>query len=151
MVSFGYKCGTRKLLFGIPALIAIALIVAISYVFLHEFLPYSYHHEYTTERYVIEIIFYYLSIMTVVCICLTAVSDPGYLSLEYQHPLTHEGYAPLNQLRAHNMRLFSKHKLYDFTRDNVMGGDYEEQPFISLDDSAVDIELSNISTHTLTE
>jgi hypothetical protein len=81
--SIGYKCGARKLLFGIPAILAIALIIGISYVFLYEFLPYSHHGEYTTERLVIEVIFYYLSTMTVVCICLTAVSDPGYLSQEY--------------------------------------------------------------------
>ena len=85
----GYKCGRKKLVMGIPSLFAIEIIVAISYVFIFEFIPYSFHRQYTEWRVVIEVVFSYFSIMTLACICLTAVSDPGYLPLELQHPLTH--------------------------------------------------------------
>ena len=45
------------------------------------------------------------------------MSDPGYLSPEYKHPLTPEKFAPLKQLRTHNMKVFAKYNLYDFSQE----------------------------------
>ncbi len=119
---------------GIPMLLAIGLILYISYVYLYNFIPYEFP-EHNFTKIIIEIVFYYLSFMTVACILLTAISDPGYLKLDYQHPLTSQGFAPLNQLRLLNMRMFISQKLYDFSRDNVNNGDYEDSPCITLDNS----------------
>jgi hypothetical protein len=52
--------------------------------------------------------------MTIIFVLRIVTSDPGYLSTEYLHPLTPEKYAPLRQLRPHNMRHYIKNKLYDF-------------------------------------
>jgi hypothetical protein len=90
---------------GIPMLFAIALILYISYVYLYKFIPYSCP-EPAFTKVLIQGVFYYLSGMTIASIILTALSDPGYLKLEYQHPLTAQGYAPLTQLRLLNMRMY---------------------------------------------
>ena len=82
-MAVGYKCGKAKLLMGIPSIGSVAIILAISYVYLYSFIPYRFPGEYTYERFAVEVVFYYFSIMTLVCIIATAVSDPGYLSLEH--------------------------------------------------------------------
>ena len=76
------RCTNKKILLGVLCVGAIVLILYISEVFLFEFLPYSYT-KYDSKRIVIEIIFYYFSIMTILSIISCAASDPGYLSLEY--------------------------------------------------------------------
>ena len=82
-MAIGYKCGRSKLLMGIPAIGSVAIILAISYVYLYSFIPDRFSGEYTYQRFVLEVVFYYFSIMTLVCIFATAISDPGYLSLEH--------------------------------------------------------------------
>lgn len=78
----GHKCSQKKLLMGIPALLAVALIIYISIIFLYHFLPITMPVN-TTTRFLIEIPFYYFSLMTLVSIFVCAASDPGYLSLDY--------------------------------------------------------------------
>ena len=86
-MKFGYKCSSRKLLSGIPGLFSLAAIFYIAYIFAFKFLPITMLAYYWTKLF-ITTIFYYFFIMTLVSITTTALSDPGYLSLEYQHPLT---------------------------------------------------------------
>lgn len=78
----GHKCSRNKLLMGIPAVFAVALIIYISVIFLYRFVPYSFP-TYTAGRITLEIVFYYYSTMTLVSIVTCALSDPGYLSMEY--------------------------------------------------------------------
>ncbi len=133
----------KKLIWSIPAILSTSLIIYISRIFAFEFLPYQYP-DYTTVRYLIQIPFYYFSLMTLVCIFMTAASDPGYLSVEYQHPLTHEGYAPLRQLRVHNMRMFIKYKLYDFSNNRA-----DEESYSLVEEAGT--ELNQLPTKMLTE
>jgi len=41
-------------------------------------------------------VFSYFSIMTLITIVVCLGSDPGYIDPKYKHPLTNQGYAPLN-------------------------------------------------------
>lgn len=109
-----YKCGLRKAIAGLPLLFAIALILYISYNFTYSFLPSEYP-GFTFKRLAIQIPFTWFSFMTLVSILKTAMSDPGYLSPDYKHPLTPEKFAPLRQLRVHNMRHFQNQHVYDFS------------------------------------
>ena len=82
--------------------------------------------------------------MTLVFIILTSRSDPGYLDKKYQHPKTAEGYAPLNQMRALNLKHFSDNDLYDFSYENVFSQDEENvtvsfQTGISEEDGAQEL------------
>ena len=82
--------------------------------------------------------------MTLVFIILTSRSDPGYLDKKYQHPKTAEGYAPLNQMRALNLKHFSDTDLYDFSYENVFSQDEENftvsfQTGISEEDGAKEL------------
>jgi hypothetical protein len=118
-MPYFYKCRGKKILAGIPSVLATALILYISIIFVGYFLPDRFQKEgYTLFRLCIEIPFLYFSFMTLLSLFLTAASDPGYLADQYQHPLTPEGHAPLAQLRVHNMKLFTANKLYDFSKVN---------------------------------
>jgi len=94
-MQFGYKMSTKKLLFTIPAALATALIIYISWQFMFNFVP-SEFKQYNWHRVVIEMVFSYFSIMTLITIVVCLGSDPGYIDPKYKHPLTNQGYAPLN-------------------------------------------------------
>jgi oxalate decarboxylase/phosphoglucose isomerase-like protein (cupin superfamily) len=126
-----YKCGLKKIVFGLPAIIAFALICYISYVFMFLFMPDRFQ-EYHWLRSAIELVFTWFSAMTLVSIVATAASDPGYISNHYKHPLTNEGNPPLNLLRVYNMKMFQTLKLYDFAKvtkdeESLLNGDIELQ------------------------
>ena len=74
-----YKCGLKKIVFGTPSVLAIALICYISYVFMFIFMPTRYI-EYDWLRISIELVFTWFSVLTLVSIVATAASDPGYIS-----------------------------------------------------------------------
>ena len=93
-MAFFYKCGFKKIIAGLPCLLAVALILYISIIFIFQFIPYRWP-EYQFIRLFFEVSFYWFSSMTLISIFNTAASDPGYLSAEYSYPLTPEGYAPL--------------------------------------------------------
>lgn len=142
-----YKCGFRKLVAGCPSIFAAALIIYISMVFLFAFLPYV-HPQWTFFRVLITVPFVWFSGMTLVSIFQTAASDPGYLSIDYQHPLSSEGHAPLSQLRIHNMKMFQRLKLYDFSQ--VHRVDEEANNLLhstsgSLEEISGEVELRQIS------
>ncbi len=77
-----YKCGLRKAVAGLPVTIAIALIIYISVNFTFYYLPSEYPNISFT-RLLIQIPFTWFSIMTLISIVRTCMSDPGYLSPEY--------------------------------------------------------------------
>lgn len=54
--------------------------------------------------------------MTLISLFLTTASDPGYISVDFQHPKEQNGSAPLNKLRVYNMGHFINNKLYDFSK-----------------------------------
>jgi len=77
-----YKCGFRKIVAGIPVLVAITLIIYISLVFNYSYLPAEYP-DFDFVRVLIQIPFTWFSLMTLLSIIRTCMSDPGYLSPEY--------------------------------------------------------------------
>lgn len=86
----------------------------IMHVFLTKFVP-EFYPEYSFWRLCIQTSVAFFGSMAIIYTLIIVGSDPGYLSLEYKHPLTEKGWAPLNELRVHNMRHFIKNKLYDFS------------------------------------
>jgi hypothetical protein len=99
-----HKCGLLKFAASLPAVLAIALISFISWVFLAEFMPNHYDHQWTANRTVITVVFTWFSVMSYVFIVRILTSDPGYLDPKYEHALVADGMAPLNQLRVYNLR-----------------------------------------------
>ena len=89
-----HKCGIGKILLGSPSVLAFALIIYISVVFMFEFIP-RVHPHITFGRILLSIIFTWFSLNTLVAITRIIVSDPGYVSEKYKHPLKHDGEAPL--------------------------------------------------------
>jgi hypothetical protein len=107
-----YKCGPRKLIAGFPCLLATLLILYISYIFMFEFLPFHFP-KITFASILVKLSFTYFSIMTILSILKTAVSDPGYLSEDLRHL---KGDEPYKTLRVHNMKMFTRLNLYDFSK-----------------------------------
>ncbi len=107
-----YKCGPRKLIAGFPCLLATLLILYISYIFIFGFLPFHFP-KLTFASTLVKLSFFYFSIMTIVSILKTAASDPGYLSEDLRHL---KGDEPFKRLRVHNMKMFTRLNLYDFSK-----------------------------------
>lgn len=114
MVALFQKCSFSKLKSGVPTVFNIALVMYIMYVFCFKFVQ-EFYPEYSFWRLCIEFSVGFFGSMSIVFTLIIVVSDPGYLSHEYRHPLTEKGWAPLEQLRVYNMRHFIKNKLYDFS------------------------------------
>jgi len=114
MVALFQKCSLSKMKSGIPTFFNITLVMYIMHVFITKFVQ-EFYPEYSFWRLCIEFSVGFFGSMAIVFTLVIVVSDPGYLSVEYQHPLTEKGWAPLEQLRVHNMRHFIKNKLYDFS------------------------------------
>lgn len=79
--------------------------------------------EMTMGRIVLQVVFSYFSIQTVLSVVRIVTSDPGYIDPSYKYPQKPDGMAPIEKLRTYNMNLFKKNNLYDFT---IEGSDDEE-------------------------
>ena len=127
MVKIAARCNKKKILYSAPMLISVALILGISYEFTQSFIPIYFGPE-SQFRLILECVFWWHAILTLVSIISCTISDPGYLPESFKHPLTSEGYAPMAVLRKYNYRLYQKQKLYDFS----VHADDESAPCISF-------------------
>lgn len=85
-----HKCGIRKIVMGIPSMLALALICFISFVFLFNFIPTAMPDR-TTGREILRVVFGYFSMMTIVSILRILTSDPGYIDAKYKYPMKPNG------------------------------------------------------------
>lgn len=78
-------------------------------------MPEVYGSEFPISRIVVQCIFTWFSVNTIVSIIRVLTSDPGYIQDKYKHPLNSNGEAPLEKLRIYNVQSFKKNNLYDFS------------------------------------
>jgi len=77
-------------------------------------MPHVYDDEFPASRILVQAIFTWFSVNTLLSIFRVLTSDPGYIDDKYKHPLNANGEAPLERLRLYNMQSFKINNLYDF-------------------------------------
>lgn len=80
--------------------------------------------EFSSERLLLQLVFAWFSINTIISILSVLTSDPGYIDSFYKHPLKSDGTAPLEKLRTFNAEVMKRNNLYDFSivEDEENGG-----------------------------
>ncbi len=95
-------------------MLAICVILFISWVFMFDFIPEA-HPELTTSRILLSTFFGWFSVNTIWSILAVLTSDPGYIDSKYKQPLNSDGSVDEGKMRVLNKKHFKRNFLYDFS------------------------------------